>query len=279
MPKESAIAGTDRAIATIAKRQHGVITSTQLHAAGVSPSGITDRIRAGRLYRIHRGVYAVGHPGLSQYGIWMAAVLARGPGAVLSHLSAAALLRMVDSPPRPTHVTVPGTGGRKRRQGIVLHRVSTLLPSHTTIRYSIPVTTSARTLEDLRRILPTKKFAAALRQAEYRHLPIGDLFEPDGTRSELETVFLRLCKRHRLPSPEVNVRVGPYVVDFLWREQRLIVEVDGYRAHRGRQAFEDDRQRDLELELLGYRVRRFSHAQVTRQGAMVAKSVRAALDA
>jgi Protein of unknown function (DUF559) len=92
---------------------------------------------------------------------------------------------------------------------------------------------------------------SALRQAEYLRLPIGDRIGVDHTRSELEARFLRMCRRHRLPSPEVDVRVGPYLVDFLWREQRVIVEVDGYRAHAGRQAFEDDRARDAALTALG----------------------------
>jgi very-short-patch-repair endonuclease len=277
--EEGARRQVDAAIAQIAANQHGVISLTQLTAAGVDRNGVWRRLRAHSLYRIHRGVYAVGHDGLSQLGIWMAAVLACGPGAVLSHSSAGALWNVITSPPSLVHVTVPGSAGRARRRGIVLHRSTTLLPSHCTLRRGIPVTKPARTLEDLRRVVPRQEFAAALRQAEYLGLPIGNRLEPDHTRSELEASFLRLCKRHRLTTPEVNVRVGPYVVDFLWREQRLVVEVDGYRTHGGRQAFEDDRARELDLAAHGLRVRRFSHAQVTRQGGLVAKSVRAALKA
>jgi very-short-patch-repair endonuclease len=254
-----------------------VVTSTQLCAAGVSASAISDRVKAGRLHRVHRGVYAVGHPGLSQEGTWMAAVVACGDGAVLSHQSAAALWRITVSPSGLTHVTIPGDAGRKRRDAIVLHRSSTLLPSHSTIRRSIPVTKPARTLEDLRRALPAKQFAAALRQAEYLRLPLGDRVQPDHTRSELETAFLRLCRRHRLGSPEVNARVGRYVVDFRWREQRLIVETDGYEAHGTRMAFERDRARDAALTAAGYVILRFTWRQLTEDAATVAATVRSVL--
>jgi hypothetical protein len=93
-------------------------------------------------------------------------------------------------------------------------------------------------LLDLRRTVPKPQFAAALREAEYLGLPVGEAPEPDHTRSELESRFLALCRRHRIPQPLVNTRVGPVTVDFLWTERRLIVEVDGYRSHGGRSAFE-----------------------------------------
>jgi very-short-patch-repair endonuclease len=269
----------DLLIARIAANQHGVITQAQLLNCGLSASAISRRVGAGRLVRIHRGIYAVGHAGLSQHGIWMAAVLACGDRAVLSHESAAALWRMIASPPSAIDVSVPGRAGRLRRRGIRLHRPLVLLPSHCTRRRGIPVTRPARTLEDLRRVLPAKEFAAALRQAEYLRLPLGDRLEPDHTRSELEAAFLRLCKRHRLPRPEVNVRIGPYNADFLWREQRLIVEVDGWEAHRSRSAFEADRARDANLTLWGYEVVRFTWRQLEDDPQGVAVTVRALLAA
>jgi very-short-patch-repair endonuclease len=139
------------------------------------------------------------------------------------------------------------------------------------------VTKPARTLDDLHRVLGTREFATALREAEYLRLPIGDRFSPDGTRTELEACFLALCRRHRLPIPEVNARVGAFTVDFLWREARLIVEVDGWTAHRTRSAFEADRARDARLEAVGYRVVRFTHQRVTRERGTVAATVRALL--
>jgi very-short-patch-repair endonuclease len=276
MPKKVANTSRDAAIARIAGRQHGVVTTAQLLAAGVLPSGISDRVVARRLHRIHRGVYAVGHPALSQAGEWMAAVLACGDGAVLSHRSAAALWRI-----GPTtgliDVTVHGDTGRARRRGITLHRSGTLLPSQCTLRSGIPVTKPARTLEDLRRVLPDKQFAAALREAEFLRLPIGDGLAPDGTRSELETRLLAICRRHRLPAPEVNVRLAGFVVDFLWRERRLVVEVDGWRSHRTRSAFEADRARDAQLKLLGYEVLRFTWRQLASDSEGAARTIRALL--
>jgi hypothetical protein len=193
-------------------------------------SVIVRRTQKGLLHRIHRGVYAVGHPGLSGEGRWMAAVLACGEGAVLSHRSAAALWTILP-PPSLIDVMVPGTCGRKPRDGISVHRSLTLRPSQTTRRAGIPVTKPSRTLDDLKRVLPSDQFGAALQRAEFLRLPIGEGFEPDHTRSELESRFLALCRRHRVPHPGVNVRVGPFLVDFLWRARRLIVEVDGFGAH------------------------------------------------
>jgi very-short-patch-repair endonuclease len=137
------------------------------------------------------------------------------------------------------------------------------------------VATPARTIDDLRRALPSDRLNAAIRQAEVLGLPIGDqVIATDLSRSELERRFLRLCRRHRLPTPEVNVRVGPFIVDFLWRDQRLIVETDGYRFHRGRSAFEEDRARDVELKLRGYEVLRFMYRQVVGDASQVARTAR-----
>ncbi len=204
----------------------------------------------------------------------MAAVLAVGDRAVLSHRSAAALWGILP-PGRVIEATVPGSGGRRRRQGIHLHRSLTLSPADVTRRARIPVTKPARTLADLRRVLPTAEFAGALRQAEYLRLPLGDDIDRDRTRSELEARFLRLCRRHRLPRPEVNVRVDRFVVDFLWRRARLIVEVDGWRSHGSRSAFEGDRARDIRLKLLEYEVVRFTWCQVVDHPREVAQAVRA----
>lgn len=206
----------------------------------------------------------------------MAAVLACGDGAVLSHRSAAALWKI--GPVAPLiDLTVASSGGRATREGIRVHRSSTLSPADCTRRAGIPVTKPARTLEDLRRILPSKEFARALREAEYLRLPIGDAFKPDRTRTDLEAMFLATARRHRLPKPEVNVRVDSYLVDFLWRPQRLIVEVDGWESHRTRSAFEDDRARDARLKVLGYEVVRFTWRQVQDDAAGVVASVRALL--
>jgi very-short-patch-repair endonuclease len=201
----------------------------------------------------------------------MAAVLAY-PGAVLSHRSAAALWGLLRQPDL-VDVTLPGKAGHRHRRGIRVHHSLLLSPDQTTIRRNIPVTNPSRTLTDLRRSLPRPQFAAALRQAEFLRLPIDAAPEPDHTRSELETRFLALCRRHRLPQPEVNVRVGPFIADFLWSERRLIVEVDGYRAHGTPSAFERDRARDVELRLLGYQALRFTWAQVVDRPREVARAL------
>ena len=208
----------------------------------------------------------------------MAAVLACGTDAILSHTSAGELWGILRTRRPPSsagvdvdiHVTIPTRAGRRDRRGIVIHRVGALDDGQITRRLAIPVTTSSRTLADLRRTLPGSQFAAALRQAEFLALPIDSALGPDGTRSELESRFLSLCRRHRLPQPVVNARVGPFVVDFLWRGPALIAEVDGYRTHGGREAFEADRARDTELKVLGYEVVRLTWRQLTedRRGVM-----------
>jgi very-short-patch-repair endonuclease len=141
----------------------------------------------------------------------------------------------------------------------------------------IPVTTPARTIADLRAVVSPSELRRAIRQAGVLGLPTGFDAPEDRTRSELEHRFLKLCARHRLPRPEVNVRIGSLTVDFLWRKRRLIVETDGYRYHRGKAGFEDDRSRDLELRTLGYEVTRLSYRQVVDEPAKVAQALGATL--
>jgi very-short-patch-repair endonuclease len=290
MPKELDKSGPDAAIARLAANQHGVVTTSQLLDAGLLSSGITDRLAAGRLHRVHRRVYAVGHRRLSERGRWMAAVLAYGEGAVLSHLSAAELWgiwrrvrrqlgagRRGEQP--DVHVSVAGTAGLSKRRGIVLHRSSTLVAGHCTLNDGIPATTPTRTLADLRLLLSPAQFNATVREAEFLRLPIEDQIESDGARTELEQAMFALCRRHRLPRPEVNVKVDRFEVDFLWRDQRLIVEVDGWEAHRSRSAFEADRVRDARLKLLGYEVLRFTWRQIRDDRAAIARTIRLLLRA
>jgi very-short-patch-repair endonuclease len=208
----------------------------------------------------------------------MAAVLASGAGAALSHRSAASLWSLL---PVQTgfsiDVSVPGRGGRKRRVGILLRRCPSLRPALVTRHRGIPVTTPARTISDLRRVIPPHEVRRALRQAAVLGLLVEEDVPHDGTRSELEFRFLELCRRHQLPLPEVNVRVGSLLVDFFWPDHRVVVETDGYRYHRGRVAFEDDRVRDLKLRALGYDVLRFTHRQVADNPEQVLTAVKKAL--
>jgi very-short-patch-repair endonuclease len=145
------------------------------------------------------------------------------------------------------------------------------------IRDEIPVTNPRRTLEDLRRAINHEAWLDAIDRARSLHLPIGDVGATTPTRSRLERRLLALCRRHRLPLPETNVRVGPFLVDFLWRQQGLIVETDGYEHHRDRAAFEADRARDGKLTLMGYTVIRVTWRQLTGDPGGVAATLRALL--
>ena len=269
-------ANCEVALASIAARQHGVVSAAQLAAVGIPDYGATRRVKAGRLHRVHRGVYAVGHANLSFEGRCLAAALASGEGAVVSHGSAAALWGMLPRPSGPIAVTVRTGNGRRRRPGIVLHRSPALPAGFQTLRANVPVTIPARTLRDLRRTAPGPVVQRAVRRAlDLRLVTQEDLgHEPDLTRSELERLFVALCRRHRLPSPAVNARAGPYEVDFLWRDLSLIVETDGFRYHGSRAAFESDRARDARLQALGYRVLRFTYRQLRENAGDVVASLR-----
>lgn len=270
----------DLSVARLANRQHGIVSTRQLHGAGLSADAVLTRTRRGRLHRLHRGVYAVGYRPASRRGFWMAAVLACGEGAVLSHRCAAELwelLRPQRGPIGTIHISIPTQSGRATRKGIRLHRCTSLIPATTTQRLGIPVTTPARTIADLRGQVPPRLWRRAVRQAELAGYALGPEIESDGTRSDLEGDFLRICRRAGLPAPEVNVRVGRWTVDFLWREARVAVETDSYRYHRGRIAFQDDHARELDLRRQGLAVRRFDERQIEEEPAEVAADLAAAL--
>ena len=207
----------------------------------------------------------------------MAAVLACGDGAALSHMSAAALWELLRPVAGPVDVSTPARSGRARRAGIRLHRSTTLTGLSVTKRFDIPVTTPARTIDDLAGEAPPHLVRRATRQAEMAKYRLGPGAEGDRTRSDLERDFLALCRRHGIPAPEVNVRVGRWTVDFLWRERRIAVETDFYDYHRGRVAFRDDRARELELRRHGLAVHRFSEVQIDDEPAEVAADLRDAL--
>lgn len=272
------VAHPDQVIARIAARQHGVITLEQLYGAGLTPDAVKHRVRMGRLFRIHRGVYALGRADLSSKGTWKAATLALGDGTLLSHRSAAELWGFLVPRTGCIDVTVRRRSGRARRPGLRVHRAPLLTDALTTARDGIPVTTPQRTLIDLRRVVAPAELRDAIRAAEIAGRPVGDLGKlTQRTRSELELRFLQVLRRRRIPEPEVNVRVGPFLVDFVWRQQRLVVETDGERFHRGELAAAEDRARDNELRALGFEVLRFGHGQVVGQPGRVAALVRARL--
>lgn len=270
----------DLRIAKVAGRQHGIVSFAQLRALGLSEGAVAYRVRAGRLHRVHRGVYAVGHAAATAGSRWMAAVLACGEGAVVSHRSAAVLWGLLRTRPGPIDITSPSYAGKAKRSGIRLHRSRTLSSVVATRRHNIPVTKPSRTIDDLRksRSVPAWEVRRAIRQAGVLGLPLGTGIESDRTRSDLERDFLRLCRRHSLPPPTVNTRIDRFEVDFLWRDRRLIVETDSYRYHRGHAAFLNDHDRDLRLRALGYEVIRLSEAQLNEEPVFVAEVLRRSLE-
>jgi len=225
----------------------------------------------------------------------MAAVLACGEGAVLSHHSAAALWELLRPIAGPIHVSVPTTNGLRLRRGIHLHRCASLSTSRepspspsypdqeggrgrrlTTHRHNIPVTTIQRTIEDLAGTVAPRLLRRAKRQAEHKGIHLEGT-EPRRARSDLEEDFFALVHRHHLPLPETNVKLGRHEVDFLWREARLIAETDSYLYHRGSVSFEDDHARDLDLRSAGYIVLRFTDTQIEEEPPRVVADLARAL--
>jgi very-short-patch-repair endonuclease len=308
MPKKRLARPRDSvAAANLAARQHGVIAVGQLYSLGLSDRQLRRRVASGWLHRIHRGVYAVGHRNLTREGWWMAAVLACGDGTVLSHQAAAELWKLRQRRgvrPSVVDVTVPSASGRRPRSGIVVHREKAPRPRERFVHCRIPVTSPARTILDLASRLPRRQLERAMDEAERLNLctednldeivrahfgragagTLGDLIREHqagatATRNDFEELFLALCRRRQLPQPEVNVPLLDYVVDFIWLEARLVVEVDGRATHGTRRAFQDDRERDGRLAVAGYRVLRFTWWDVTRRPAVVADRVRRLLAA
>jgi very-short-patch-repair endonuclease len=272
-----------RALWTLARRQHWTVARWQVLDLGFSKHWIDHRIAVGRLHPLHRGVYAVGRPHVTPYGRWMAAVLACGPEAVLSHDSAAALWGI-----RPAasglEVSVL-TGAKRRPDGIMVHRRPSLRPHEVTTHRGIPVTSPIRTLIDIAVRLDRDPLEAAINEADKL-----DLCDPEELRSaldeaagqpgvralrtvldrrtftltdsELERRFLRIVHALGLPKPETGVRVNGYKVDFHWPHLGLVVETDGLRFHRTPAEQARDHMRDQAHTAAGLTALRFTNAQV-----------------
>ena len=291
---------TDRVIGALAARQWGVVSRGQLRDAGVPPTTIGERVRSGRLIRLHRGVYAVGHARLRREGRWLAAVLAVGPGAALSHRDAAGLHSL--RPANHTAIDVTTTANRPDEPGIRVHRTRVLDARDITTVEGIPVTTVARTLVDLAGMVPYDHLTKAIREAErqrtfdlraihaamartrgrtgrgHRALKAAiaecAALEHHHTRSPLEDAFLRLLRNRGLPLPATNAHVEGFEVDAVWRAQRIAVELDGWTDHQTRRAFEADRQRDAVLLAAGWRVMRVTYRQLTEAPDRVVQTLR-----
>lgn len=294
----------DQRVAGMAARQHGLVSHRQLAAVGLSANAVAGRVQKGHLARVHRGIYAVGHLERTSEARWMAAVMACGQGAVLSHLDAAALWKIYDGQGARVHVITTGRSGR-RLEGVQVHRARRLHPDDVTVRDGIPVTTVARTLVDLTDVLGSDRVLRAIREAEFLRLldhqavnaaverahgrkrltvltqAIAAHTPGQIVREELEHLFLELVRAAGLPPPETNVRINArgrrYEIDCLWREQRVAVELDGRAAHARTTAFESDRRKDAALSAIGLRPLRFTWLRVTTEPADVIAELDATL--
>lgn len=263
----------------------------ELQACGLARDAVSVRVQNGRLHRVHRGVFAVGHTRLQLEGHLLAAVKACGPGAVLSHFSAAALWEFVDWDGRLPEVTVVGTGTRAHPR-IRVHRTKGLDRGDVGRRSGIRLTSPARTLVDLASVVDYRTLRRALRRAQslrrVRVRELTEMLERLGprrgvrnlreilaaghapTRSELEDVVLELILSGGFASPNVNVplRIGgrQVIPDFRWPEERLVVEADGAAWHDHRLAREDDAERQALLEGYGERVLRITWDQAVSRG-------------
>ncbi len=284
----------DQLIAALAGHQHGVVALWQLTELGLTPSAARARAATGRLHRVHRSVYAVGHKKLSREGRWMAAVLAHGATAVLSHWDALALWSRRPVAQRAVHVTVPASGLRSS-QAIHVHNVRELDPHDRTTLNAIPVTSVHRSLLDIAEVASARELGLALDAADRRELldlheleaqcqrtpgrhgianlrtSVAQLLGPaPWTQSEFERHFRALAREAGLPEPQFNVPVAGEVVDAFWPHARLVVELDTYGTHGGRTQFETDRRRDIRLTLAGYRVIRITQRRLTNEPERVA---------
>ncbi len=258
-----------------------MVTRQQLVGLGLTAKAIDSRLSSGRLLPLHRGVYAVGHRPPSPHASAMAAVLACGPGAALSHRWAAGLWGIERMPSGPVDVTAPK---ERQHRGIRVRCSRTLTPHDITRHYGIPVTTLARTLLDLADVLTDRRLARAVNEARLKqrsvlnqlqaliarspgrattHLRRFTQHAGAPTRSVFEDAFLAFCQHHGLPDPVVNETIAGHEVDMLWPEHGLAVELDSREHHDTDDRFETDRDRDADLLIAGVRVIRLTWRRMT----------------
>jgi hypothetical protein len=279
-------------VAAVAGDQHGRVRHDQLRAIGVGASTISGWVDSGYLFPELPRVYAVGHTAASTETELAAALLYAGPGAMLSHGTAAWWLELLKYPPPAIHVSTP-----RRIKDHANIRVHGRRQPPRIVRNGLPVTTPSQALLDFAAIEPGSLLRLALANADYHdqldvpelqgligrgiagsaalrealaiHLP-----ELARTRSEPELLLLEFCERHGLPIPLVNRYLNGWLVDAYWPDRRLVVEVDGLRGHRTPAQLQRDHQRDLELRLAGYVVLRYTRRQLTESAAAVAADLR-----
>ena len=287
-----------RTIWVLVRRQHGVISRWQPYEAGYTRHAIDHRIRCGRLHPVFRGVYAVGRPELSRHGLMMAAVLACGPEALISHETAAELWRLRRPEPGPIEVSVPHQH-RRRRPGVRVHARTILGPGAADEHEQIPVTSVTLVLLDLAARVSRRHLEAAVNMADSLDLldaervrvtleeyprvpgvaPLRRLLDREAFRltdSELERMFLRIVDDLGLPVQEAQRHSDGYRVDFVWPAISLVVETDSLRYHRTALTQRRDAARD-HAHLLGRRESvRFTHHQVAYEKAHVRRALKAA---
>jgi very-short-patch-repair endonuclease len=277
MSGQSSSRRAEQAIAAFARRQHGVVARWQLLRAGVTIHQIELRLRNGRLYEMHRGVYLVGHPVPPPLAPEQAALLACGERSVLSHRSAANLWNLLPYPAAaPVWVTVPPERSTDRpRIAMRRARVPRRDVRH---RHGLRVTSPPRTILDLSLLLDEERLESVVAEAQFRHLGSDTELRaqleanegkrgvaklrrvlavpggPQRTRSRGERAFLRLLRRNGITGFRCNAPIGGYEVDFLWRDAGVVVELDGWDGHSGRVAFERDRLKMAKLIACGLRV-------------------------
>jgi len=287
----------ERELAALAEEQHGVVGRWQLLELGFGEEAIRIRIACRRLQHLHREVFAVGHGRVSRQGRWWAAVLAYGPGTVLSHRSAAAVWGIASQGRRAIDVTAPrGRQGLERRVGIWVHRCKLAAEDRTT-HNGFPVATVARTLFDLAEAESYDQLTDAAQEADRLKLSwtreiggvcergrgrrslrpvrrlLADLQPPDQGRTPLELRFPAFCRDYGIPLPEPNVTVLDREVDGLWPAAKLVVELDSWEFHSHRAAFESDRARDPKFLLAGYRTIRVTHRRLDREAKTLATEI------
>ena len=289
-------------VARLAAERDGVLSLAQLRACGLDGGAVARRVAEGRLHRVHRGVYAVGHAGLTLRGRFRAAVLACREGAALSHFAAAVFWGFLAWEERRIEVTIVGSGGR-RIDGVRVHRSRALDERDVLRRHGLRVTSPARTLLDLAAVLPEKALRSIVRRAQAQHaVSIRQILElldrspghhgaarlraviadgPAPTRSELEDLLLDLLEEGGIVRPEINAPLrldGRTIVpDYLWRSQRVAIEADSVTWHDHKLTREHDADKQALLEAAGYRVLRITWARITGSPRQTLARVRAAL--
>jgi very-short-patch-repair endonuclease len=274
-------------LAALAARQHGVVSQRQLRELGYSEGAIARAVRGGRLHRLHRGAYGVGHPAVSQQGMYLAAVLSCGRGALISHFSAAWLWGLHPRWIRVPEVTAPFRG--HRRAGIRIHHSTILEAADRAVLEGIPVTAVPRVLLDLGARQTDKQLESLLERGELSGLldvgAIDSLIARSGrhagrkrlqrairlyrspimSRARTERVFFDLVKRSGLPKPAINTFVAGHEIDAYWERERFAVELDGFATHRTRAAFERDPVRIEDLKLAGIDAIRVTARRLERE--------------